>query len=68
MFEYTTRKDKKVTINPKMICCIFEGENDETSIYTCESYDPIIVKEDYNKIKDDFNNFMYSIQTIISVR
>ena len=52
MFEYTTRTGKKVTINHKMVCCILEGENDETSIYTCESSDPIIVKAKYEDVRN----------------
>lgn len=69
MFEYVTKKDKKVTINPKMIAVIIEGDtSNETFIYTVDSPDPIRVMETYEKVKDDFNNFMYTIQTIISVR
>ena len=67
MFEYTTRMGKKVTINPKMICCILEGENNETSIYTCESSDPIIVKEAYDKINKAFQRFNYSMQTVVTL-
>lgn len=69
MFEYISRKGKKITVNPKMITVIMESDSSGfTDIYTCDSGDPIIVKEDYDKVKDDFNNFMYTIKTIISVR
>lgn len=67
MFEYITRMNKKVTINPKMICCLLEGENDETSIYTCESSDPIIVKESYEKVKKQFEHFNYQMHTVVKM-
>lgn len=67
MFEYITRMDKKVTINPKMICCLLEGENGETSIYTCESSDPIIVKESYEKVKKQFEHFNYQMHTVVKM-
>lgn len=69
MFEYTAKNNNKVTINPKMIAVITEGDtSNETLIYTIDNPDPIRVMETYEKVKNDFNNFMYSIQTIISVR
>ena len=69
MFEYITKDGKKVTINPKMITVILEPENrNGCSIYTTDSPEPIIVENDYEKVRDDFYGFMYSINTIISVR
>ena len=67
MFEYNTRMGKRVTLNPKMICCILEGEKDETSIYTCESSDPIIVKAPYEEVKKQFEHFNYQIHTVVTM-
>lgn len=68
MFEYTTKNDKKVTINPKMITVIMEGEtSDETLIYTADSPDPIRVMEVYEKVSKAFQKFNYSVQTIINI-
>ena len=68
MFEYKTKNDKKVTINPKMITVIMEGEtSDETLIYTADSPDPIRVMETYEKVSKAFKHFNYSIQTVINV-
>ena len=56
MFEYTCRNGKKVTINPKMITAIFQGEyEDECDIYTCDGIDAIVVKADYEEVR----NFWY---------
>lgn len=66
MFEYITKNDKKVTINPKMITVMMEGETpDETLIYTADSPDPIRVMETYEKVSKAFQNFTYSISTVV---
>lgn len=68
MFEYTTKNDKKVTINPKMITVIMEGDTpNETLIYTADSPDPIRVMETYEKVSKAFQKFNYSVQTVINV-
>ena len=68
MFEYITKNDKKVTINPKMITVIMAGEtSDETLIYTADSPDPSRVMEAYEKVSKAFQKFNYSVQTIINV-
>ena len=68
MFEYISRKGKKITVNPKMITVIMEGEtSDETLIYTADSPDPVRVMETYEKVSKAFQKFNYSVQTIINV-
>lgn len=68
MFEYKTKNDKKVTINPNMITVIMEGgTSDETLIYTADSPDPIRVMETYEKVSKAFQKFNYSVQTVINV-
>ena len=68
MFEYTTKNDKKVTINPKMITVIMEGEtSDETLIYTADSPDPIRVMESYEKVSKAFQKYMYTVQTVVTM-
>lgn len=68
MFEYTTKNDKKVTINPKMITVIMEGDTpDETFIYTADSPDPIRVIETYEKVSKLFQKFNYSVNTVITM-
>jgi hypothetical protein len=68
MFEYTTKNNKKVTINPKMITVIMEGENsDETLIYTADSPDPIRVVETYENVNKSFQRFNYSVNTVITM-
>lgn len=68
MFEYKTRNNKKVTINPKMITVIMEGDtSDETFIYTADSPDPIRVMEIYEKVSKAFQKFNYQIQTVYTV-
>ena len=68
MFEYKTLKDDMLTINPKMITAIRTRDDNSCYVHTVDSPDPFVVIETYEKVRDDFNNFMYSIQTIISVR
>ena len=68
MFEYITKSNKKVTINPKMITVIMEGEtSDETLIYTADSPDPIRVRETYENVSKAFQKFNYQIQTVYTV-
>ena len=67
MFEYITKNNKKVTINPKMITVIMEDSDNMCKIYTTDGEDPLLIDESYEKVRDDFNSFMYSINTIISV-
>lgn len=68
MFEYIVIDNKKVTINPKMITMIMEGEtSDENLIYTADSPDPIRVMETYEKVSKAFQKFNYSIQTVYTV-
>ena len=68
MFEYITKNDKKVTINPKLITVIMEGEtSNETLIYTADSPDPIRVMETYERVSKAFQKFNYSVQTVINV-
>lgn len=68
MFEYVLKNNKKVTINPKMITVIIEGDTpDETLIYTADSPDPIRVMETYEKVSKAFQRFNYSVQTIINM-
>ena len=68
MFEYITKNDKKVTINPKMIAVIMEGDtSNETFIYTVDSPDPIRVMETYEKVNKAFQKFTYSINTVINI-
>jgi hypothetical protein len=68
MFEYITKNDKKVTINPKMITVIMEGDtSNETFIYTVDSPDPIRVMETYEKISKAFQRFNYSINTVVTM-
>jgi hypothetical protein len=68
MFEYKVKNDKKVTINPKMITVIMEGEtSDETLIYTADSPDPIRVMETYEKVNKAFQKFNYTVQTVINI-
>lgn len=68
MFEYKVKNDKKVTINPKMITVIMEGEtSDETLIYTADSPDPIRVIETYEKVNKAFQKFNYTVQTVINI-
>lgn len=67
MFEYITKNNKKVTINPKMITVIIEGDApNETSIYTADGLDPIRVIETYENVNKAFQTFNYSMQTIIN--
>lgn len=68
MFEYNTIMGNKCCINPKMITVILERENkDECSIYTCDSSDPIHVKESYDNVVKAFQKFNYQIQTVYTV-
>mgnify|MGYP003301801212 CR=1 FL=1 len=68
MFEYVSKNGKKVTINPKMITVIMEGEtSDETLIYTADSPDPIRVRETYEKVNKTFQNFNYAVHTVINI-
>lgn len=68
MFEYKTKNNKKVTINPKMITLIMEGDtSNETLIYTADSPDPVRVMETYEKVSKAFQKFNYSVQTIINL-
>lgn len=68
MFEYTSKKDCRVTINPRMVTVILEPEDGNgCSIYTADGPDPIIVTESYDKVRDDFNNHMYSMHTTVSM-
>ena len=68
MFEYVIKNDKKVTINPKMITVIMEGDApNETLIYTADSPDPIRVIEPYEKVSKAFQKFNYSVQTVINM-
>ena len=68
MFEYITKNDKKVTINPKMIAVIMEGDtSNETFIYTVDSPDPIRVMETYEKVNKSFQKFTYSISTVVTM-
>jgi hypothetical protein len=68
MFEYITKNDKKVTINPKMITVIMEGDtSNETFIYTADSPDPIRVMEAYEKVSKAFQRFNYSINTVVTM-
>ena len=68
MFEYITKNDKKVTINPKMIAVIMEGDtSNETFIYTVDSPDPVRVQEPYEKVSKSFQRFNYPVHTVINV-
>lgn len=68
MFEYITKTDRKVTINPKMITMIMEGATpNETLIYTADSPDPTRVIETYEKVSKAFQKFNYTVQTVINV-
>lgn len=68
MFEYIVKNGKKVTINPKMITVIMEGETpNETLIYTADSPDPIRVQETYEKVSKAFQKFNCQIQTVYTV-
>ena len=68
MFEYITKNDKKVTINPNMITVIMEGEtSNETLIYTADGPDPIRVRETYEEVSKAFQKFNYGIRTVYTV-
>lgn len=68
MFEYNAKNHKKVTINPKMITVIMEGDtSNETLIYTADSPDPIRVMETYEKVNKAFQKFNYTVQTVINI-
>lgn len=64
--EYMSRAGKRVTINLKMITVIIE-DKDGCSVYTCDSGDPILLNEPYEKVKDDLQKILYSIQTVYTV-
>jgi hypothetical protein len=68
MFEYRTLKDDMLTINPRMITAIRTRDDKSCYIHTVDSPDPFVVIETYEKVRYDFNTFMYSIQTSASVR
>jgi hypothetical protein len=68
MFEYKIRSGRRTTINPKMITVILEDSDNMCKIYTTDGEDPLLIDESYEKVRDDFNSFMYSINTIVSVR
>ena len=68
MFEYVLKNNKKVTVNPKMITVIMEGDtSDVTLIYTADSPDPIRVIEAYEKVSKAFQRFNYSINTVVTM-
>lgn len=68
MFEYKTKNNKKATINPKMITVIMESDaSNETLIYTADSPDPIRVMETYENVSKAFQNFNYTVQTVINI-
>lgn len=68
MFEYVLKNNKKVTINPKMITVIIEGDTpNETLIYTADSPDPIRVQETYENVNKSFQRFNCQIQTVYTV-
>ena len=68
MFEYITRKGKKVTINPKMITVILEPDSgDGCYIYTTDSPEPIIVTECYEEVNKAFQKYNYSVQTVLHI-
>lgn len=66
MFEYTTMHGDKVTLNPNHITVILEC-GVHCIVYTSDSGDPIKLDESYEKVKNDFNKFMYSIRTVVKV-
>ena len=69
MFEYVIKNNKKVTINPKMITVIIEGDTpNETLIYTAVSPVPIRVMETYENVNRTFQTFNYSINTVLTVQ
>lgn len=68
MFEYRKYpRAEKVTINPKMIVSIHEDSADITKICLLDG-NSILVQVPYKEVVDQFNGYMYSIQTIVSVR
>ena len=68
MFEYAIKNDKKVTINPKMITVIMEGDTpNETLKYKADSPDPIRVLETYEKVSKTIQKFYYSVLTEIKM-
>ena len=64
--EYMSRAGKRVTINLKMITVIIE-DKDGCSVYTCDSGDPILLNEPYEKVRDDMQKILYSIATIKTI-
>lgn len=68
MFEYKIRSGCRTTINPKMITVILEDRENMCKIYTTDGEDPLLIDESYEKVRDDFNRFMYSINTVVHVR
>ena len=68
MFEYKIRSGCRTTINPKMITVILEDSENTCKIYTTDGEDPLLIDESYEKVRDDFNRFMYSINTVVHVR
>lgn len=66
MFEYTTIHGDKVTLNPNNITVILECDV-HCNVYTSDSGDPIKLEESYDKVKNDFNKFMYSIKTVYTI-
>ena len=68
MFEYKIRSGCRTRINPKMITVILEDSENMCKIYTTDGEDPLLIDESYEKVRDDFNRFMYSINTVVHVR
>lgn len=67
MFEYRTITGERVTINPKMITVIQEVGENECKVFTADSEVSTRLKESYEKVREDFNKFMYSFQTNLTV-
>ena len=67
VFEYRTITGKRVTINPKMITLIVEEDKTECKVYTVDGDGAIHLKESYDRLKEDFNNAMYSGQSLITL-
>lgn len=67
MFEYTARAGNRATINPRMITVILDSGETTCTVYTADGDAPLILNESYEKVRDDFNNFMYSVTTVVNM-
>lgn len=67
MFEYTTRTGRRATINPRMITVILDSGEETCTVYTSDGDEPLILNESYEKVRNDFNNFMYTVTTVINM-